>query len=412
MKNKVLIVSISSLNEKVGSNTWKELLSFLEPTNIACISLRPGRPEKRFQSNYLIYDEKRIIKSVFNKKLIPCEIYKEDNYIEKNNNIYKNKEKFKFLKRIIREIVWKLSNWKNPVLKKFIVDFNPTHIVYFMDGYIHANRICKYAKTLTNSKTIGYFVDDTFSYKQSNNLLFLILRFFQRKSLKDLSKYTNCFWSINTKIRDEAEKIFNVKSLVVTKPIRDLVVKQYVKPDLPLTIFYGGHLGIGRDKTLIQLIDCLKLVNSNSVLFKLKVYSSTKLKIKKIPEFVNIYGAVNQKLVFEEQEKADILLFLESIKRKNANIARLSFSTKITDYLSLQKPILAIGTKNIFPMQYLKENCAAICCSSKEDIMNALISIANSPDILCDFANNSYNLGKTNHDRNTILRIVKECFDL
>ena len=411
-KNRVLVISISSWNEKVGSNTWKELLSFLDDSKVGCITFRPGSPEKKYSKDYLIYDETKIVKSIFNKHIIPCYLFNDFPELLSSSKFYKNKHRCVFLKRMAREIAWKLSNWRNKVLDDFIKGFNPTHIVYFMDGYIHANRLCRYAKRITSAKTIGYFVDDTFSFKQRNNVLFYLYRFFQRRSIKKLVKTTDEFWSINDKMKEEVKRIFKIDSTVVTKPMRKVdCLSCRNEITFPLQIMYAGNLEIGRINSLLTLVQALREVNKNTLFFKLDVYSN--YQGKKIPHdsFVSFHGPIKQEIVFEKYNRADILLFLESNKHSFAKIARLSFSTKITDYLSYKKPILAIGSKKCFPIMYLFENDATLYGNKKTDLINILMQVINDPHILEPVAENAYRLGIKNHNQEFIKKEVRSFFN-
>lgn len=68
--------------------------------------------------------------------------------------------------------------------------------------------------------------------------------------------------------------------------------------------------------------------------------------------------------------QSNILVFVESFDNGQIEKTRLSFSTKIPEYLSVGKPILAIGPEGIGAMDCLQE--AAACAYSKEDIYNCL----------------------------------------
>ena len=91
------------------------------------------------------------------------------------------------------------------------------------------------------------------------------------------------------------------------------------------------------------------------------------------------------------------LLFLEDIDGPDAKVARLSFSTKLTDYLSAGKCILAIGNKDTAPMEYLEHNNAALVADSKATIMELLTKIISNPNLCVQIASNAANLGISNH---------------
>lgn len=417
MNKKVLVVSMSAWNSVIGSNTWSTLLENYNPNNIANISLRDDTPDSKAANNYFIISERRIFKSIFNRKIETG--YKIDKTEESENNkkdivfhnkIYNGRKKHIYLKRMIREIIWILGKWKSDELNKFVDEFNPDVVLYFMDGYIHFNRICRYVKKRANAKSIGFFVDDTFTYKQSSDLGYKFLRFFQRKSLHKLALETDSFWAITEMTKYEADNEFNINCKVISKPLRS--ISQYTEPIIhkPISILYTGNLQIGRDRTLVKLVQALKTIKNMN--FVVDIYTKTKLNkdiLDKLKcDFCKIHAAVEQDKIFEIQKNSDILLFLEDIDGKDALTARLSFSTKITDYLSCSKCILAIGNKNTTPMKYFKKYNAALVAETTEDITQRLKEIISNPSIINIMARNAYECGINNHSKENILKDVDD----
>ena len=103
-----------------------------------------------------------------------------------------------------------------------------------------------------------------------------------------------------------------------------------------------------------------------------------------------------------KQKEADVLLFLEDVDGKNAKSARLSFSTKTTDYLSSGRCIFAIGNEDLAPIEYLKENKSAIVATCDMELEASLTEIINNPSILVEYAKNSAEPGIKNHTREKI----------
>ena len=135
---------------------------------------------------------------------------------------------------------------------------------------------------------------------------------------------------------------------------------------------------------------------------EVNVYTQTVLPVEMLEEVENEYCHVHKPIpqneALKKQNEADILLFLEDIDGKDAKVARLSFSTKITDYLSTGKCILAIGNIDTAPMQYFLENDAAIICKNEDDILTALENICTKPDIIDKYAQKAILSAKKNHD--------------
>ena len=101
------------------------------------------------------------------------------------------------------------------------------------------------------------------------------------------------------------------------------------------------------------------------------------------------------------QKKADVLLFIESL-RKEGGSARLSFSTKITDYFCAGKCIWAVGSNHLSAIDYLEKQDAAVCCLTKEDILSTLKKMIADKSIIRDYARKGWLCGSEKHDARQI----------
>lgn len=416
---KVLVLSISAWSSRVGSNTWPTLLSGMNPDNIACVSLREETPDSLACNNYFVLSENKVLKSIFNrkiktgKKIESCVFIEDENkdLSEHNKRYQKMGRKRSLFGLVAREMVWMLGKWKTADLHKFITDFSPDIILYSMDGYIHFNRLCRYAKKITSSKSIGFFWDDNFTYKQSAKFGLKVFRFLQRKSLKKLAKQTDAFWAITDMTKKEADECFGIDCTVITKPIQREMGEIIHLIEKPIKLLYTGNLQIGREHSLVRVVNAIKKIGAEKD-FVVDIYTKTVLdeSIKKQLncDFCYLHDPVAQDEVLALQKKADVLLFLEAIDGENAHTARLSFSTKITDYLSSGKCIFAIGCADTAPMQYFIENDAAITAINDEQIENGLREIIKDTEILTLYAEKAREIGIKNHSKDVILKAVEK----
>ena len=113
-------------------------------------------------------------------------------------------------------------------------------------------------------------------------------------------------------------------------------------------------------------------------------------------------GTLTRRDVARVQSGADVVIFAEALEGKEANIARLSFSTKITDYLANGKCILAVGKNKIAPMDYFEKNDAAIIASCEKDIYKQILRIVNHPEIMDEYGKKAYDCGVRNHDKQVV----------
>lgn len=414
---RILVFTVSSWNSKVGANSWATLLEEYDSSLVANICIRDEIPDSPVCSRYFNISENKIIKSVFNRKIkTGLEIdalhptASDNTDLDEHNTRYqKMTVKRRYSMLMLREIIWKFGRWKTKELDDYLDDFRPDIILHSMEGYIHLNRIIEYAIKRTGAQAVGYIWDDNFTYKQHRNLGYKIYRFFQRRSLKRLSRKTAEFLAISPFTKSEADKFFHINCHVLTKPLSRIPTVTEYNGTLPIRMIYTGNLLIGRDRSLVRLCKALNEVNSKQNMICLDVYTKTILPDSVLAELQNSYCHIHKPIpqaeALEKQNEADVLLLLEDIDGKDAKVARLSFSTKITDYLSTGKCIFAVGNCDTAPMQYFIENKAAIVCDTDEKILLGLNQLKNTCT-LNEYAQNACEAGKKNHDPESIRKLL------
>lgn len=416
---RILVLTVASWNSRVGANTWASLLQPYESKNVANICIREEVPDSDVCSRYFCISENRVLKSIFNRSVqagyeikpntTPSMI--AEDLSQHNDRYRKMQKKRRYSMLLAREMVWKIGHWRTKELDVFLDDFKPDIILHSMEGYIHLNRIIEYAVKRTGAKAIGYIWDDNFTYKQSTELGYKVYRYFQRCSLKRLAKITQSFFAISDMTKKEADDFFGINCAVLTKPLSAQPVVDFSALHTPIRMLYTGNLMIGRDRSLVRIVEVLKKINRDSVKFTVDVYTKTTLsdsiKEQLSCDFCTIHPPIPQCEVLEKQKRADVLLFLEDIDGPDAHVARLSFSTKTTDYLSSGKCIFAVGCEDTAPMQYLAQNAAAITAFNNRQIEEKLQQIAQDPSVLETYAVNAARLGLERHSKERI----QETFD-
>lgn len=427
MGKHILITSIPSWNQKSGSNTLSTLFEKFNSGDLASLYIRPEMPDSKVCSRYFNIREWKVVQSIFKRSTITgMEVYTNDNKIdydyedEQNKTIYYSKNR----KRIflwMREIAWKIGKWKSKELDIFLNDFNPDILFFSIESYPYFNRINEYIINKYKPKSvIGYLWDDNFTYKQKpNNIFYLIERYFLRKQVKRLVNSCTHVLAISPKMKKECDEEFNINSILLTKPLRENSLPPYRYKNGIIRLLYTGSLVIGRDKVLKTIAQAVDRINESGIKMQLDIYTNTPIYEEYKTEINNyigckLYGAIPQSQVFIEQENSDILIFGESLDRGN-NVARLSFSTKITDYLSSYRCILAIGPKDNSSIEYFEEEDAALVCTKSEDIYLTLKKISQDPSILEIYAEKAHICGIKNHDPqkiNDILKNITDYFDI
>ena len=88
--------------------------------------------------------------------------------------------------------------------------------------------------------------------------------------------------------------------------------------------------------------------------------------------------------------------FAESLSDSNLT-ARLSFSTKLTDYFSAGRCIWAVGHEDLGPVSYIKEENAGIVSTNTQEIHDALMKLQNV-SLVELYGKKAYECGMRNHN--------------
>lgn len=413
-----LIFSVDCWNDK-GTNTLSSLFSWVKPENLANIYIRADLPTFKGCNNYFQILENDVIKSIFKRKIITGRKVDLVNSDSNNKNLEVEQKRYKKFRRIrpyiglmIREVLWGMGKWKSKELDEFLDEFNPDYIIYAHEGYIHFNKLVNYSIKKTGAKGYGYFWDDNFTYKQHPfNPFARFYRFFQKRSIKNNLRISSGNFAIAPLTKKEADDVFKIDTTLLTKPILNFAQNDNKMLFKPYKIIYTGNLGIGRLYSLHCLSEALDIIDYDNKGFIVEVYSNTFVSEKEKKKFgphIHFNGSVPFTDIARIQNKADILLLLEAIRGSQKWVARLSFSTKLVDYLSQGKCILSIAKRDLASMQYLADNNACLVAENKKEIRQIFSSILNDNKQIMTIANNAYELGRKKHNSSVILNRLKD----
>lgn len=422
MSKRILITSIPSWSQ-TGSNTWTTLFEFADPKDVANIYIQPEMPYSKVASRYFNIREHEVVKSVLKRSLqTGREIKVGERTAQKQvaTDYKKDQKKHEFFLRHrwrvfmwMRELAWKLGCWKSKELDAFLEDYKPEVLCFAVENYPYFNRLNEYIIEKCQPKTvIGFLWDDNFTYKQHPySWIFKIERFFQRRQTRRLVGKCTKILAISQKMKEECDPEFGVNSVVLTKPI-------FAKGDFvpfevgnPVRMLYTGKLVIGRDETIAEVAKAIKEINKDGQKVILDVYTNTLLSDKMrqridIPGCCVLHDPVPQSEVFELQKQADVLLFAESMTDEDLT-ARLSFSTKLTDYFAAGKCVWGIGNSDLGPITYIKDEDAGFVSCNEKQITAVLQQIVEDPQVILEYAKKSFDCGRRNHDGNVIIDKLK-----
>ena len=421
---KVLAISLNTWRIDSGIHTQTDLFKFYDTDKVAQIYTKSDLPDTPVCNRFFRISENEIIKSVISRKPVGKRVengQKADEAtlkaIEAETALYTQAHKKKsWIMTIIREYVWAFGKWKTKALDTFISEENPD--VYFVPIYpvVYMGKLQLYIIKKFPRPYVCYLWDDNYSYKPCKGKPFAYVhRFLLRRVVKKLAKNCTEMFTITETQKRETDKEFGTNSIVLTKGINYENREFDNKPiSSPIKMVYTGKLFLGRAKSLVEISKAMAEINKNGEKITLDIYSPTVIEGETL-EMLNsngchFKGCVPKSEIDAIQQSADIVIFAESLEKKHRLDARLSFSTKLTDYFKSGKCIFAIGDESIAPIIYLRENDCAVIANEYEEIAPQLKKLLENPEKIKEYGKKAFECGKKNHNEKDIKRIFIETF--
>lgn len=425
-KPRVLVTTVPSWSSRGGSDTMSSLMKYYGAENVAALYIRADKSDSLSASKYFHIFENAVLKSIIYRGVKTgvsfqpedIKIDESTSEMETEKATYRKAGKFnRSMLMLFREVIWKLGKWKSPEMVSFLNDFNPEVLFCPIEGYIHFNSINEYIIKKYHPRVVGIIWDDNFTFKQEPyNFWHQVHRFWLRRSVKRMIKKCDTVFALSPKMKEEVDKEFGIQSELLTKPIFNKGVFQPYEPQTPVRVLYTGKLIIGRDKTIAEVVDAIREVNKDGQKIVLDIYTNTELTPNmeariNVPGCCNLHAPIPQSEVFKKQAEADVLLFAESLSDKSKT-ARLSFSTKLTDYFSAGKCVWGVGNTDLGPIDYLRTEDAGLVSTDKESILNTLKLISDNKQTISQYAQKAYDCGVNNHNKDKIIMKLYDAITL
>lgn len=411
---KVLIVSRGVWDDAGTSSTLSNIFQNYDSTQLSQIYIETKKPNTQLCQSFFQISEFSLIKKLYkwNTKT-GCRVdasYVNDTDVARKETITMQyvRGHRSFAYNILRELLWHFNGWKTKDLQSFIKEKNPDVVWLTGSPLILMNRLAQYVVRQAGKPYCIFEMDDVYSYRNcGSNPFKYIYRYFLRRRVRKLMQNARQVFVISHKMKQEFDALFGIDSIVLTKGI-DFSNRPYVTsvPSKPVNMVYAGQLIYGRLSTVQKLAAALDEINKTDKRIVLSIYTPTP-----IPEEVRNEITENGSVILRDPvpytqvegiiRESDVVLFIETFEEKKKNIARLSFSTKITDYLAGGKCVLAIGPADIAPMEYLQENEAAVTVTREKEIPEKLKYLL-MPGIIEQYSRRAYECGRKNHDKEMI----------
>lgn len=387
---RVLIISNNTLS--MTSNNGKTILSLFEEypkDNLFQLFTREETPTIKI-GGYFRITNKDVVRGRFSSQKRGSIVVPN---IENDNGsvqlVKPSKLKRTSFSCLVREMLW-TGAWRSKQLDAWLDEINP-EIIFFVAGDTgYSYSICEYVAAKTGASVNIYITDDYVLPRSKETIFDTIKRKNTYKKLTRALEKTDSLFTISEKMRQEYESLFHKDSMPIFNVSDDLRIQNYSGDSSTITVVYAGSLYYGRYNLVCEVAKCIsKLNKNNDTNLYLEIYAgqdvSNEVKAQLTIKGASVFGgALNKPDLIRKLNEADILLFVESFEKEQIEKTKLSLSTKISEYMSVEKPILAIGPREIGSMEFL--NDVALCIDRVDKIKDALMLLNNNENVRNEYA--------------------------
>ena len=363
-------------------NTFSNLfykMDGIEAYNICC---RSGISNNNVVKESIQATDKSVLKSIYKLRYDPFWKMEIDTAHDENKEISESAiKKRKPVHFLIRDTIWKMGKWKkSKVLNDFLNKIKPDLIYLPIYAQHYMCDFQDYIIEKLGVPVVGHITDDVYGMRPDVKGLEKRCGLKLQKKIEHLIKKCSYIDVFAENMAKEYSKSFGVPCYLIGKGVKKEEIpeiKEFTKKE-KIKLVYTGVLSKYRFDTLISL----GKVISEGDRVEIDVYSQTALtehmkeEISKYPQ-ISFKGKIDRGEVDIVQNSADMLLHIEGFDSEAIYRSKMSFSTKIIDYMLKCKVIFAIGSEEINSISVLKEKNLAVVARSTSEIQERLKEIVN-----------------------------------
>ncbi len=426
-KKRVLVISRNAWSNQIS--TGNTLSNFFQNCDKDCIANLYCRSEKISNTvceKYFKITEQALVKGLLSRKeageekqFEAEETFQEISQNKQNAKMYAFFRNFKLTIFLwAREILWKVGKWKGQNLETFLKEFAPEIIYMPIYDCFYMHDILRFVQKRTGASVVLFTGDDMYSLKQfSLSPLYWINRLILRKKIRNSVELSDIRYCLTPEQKNEYQMYFNKDFSLLIKEAANVEFSkdsEISKEKEYISFVYTGNIDKGRYESLVEVAKKLEELKVKHKA-KLFIYSGSSLSagmLKKLNSFecVQFMGEAPNSEIPAIQRQADIVLHVESLRIKERLKTRLSFSTKIIDYMQNQCCILAIGWEKASSIRYFDRSKTGYVVTDYKDLKKALELLIENEPIRKEFSERALCYAQKHHKFGTNSEILEEDF--
>lgn len=425
---KILIISNNCLSKSDSNGrTLGNFINGWPKENVAQFCIHDCDKDWDVCSNYYVISDSQALKAFVSGKEIDGHKKNVDNELVENSAITVKKGIARTpASMMLRDIVWRSLRWKKEMFEAWVDEFAPEIVLLqagdlpaFYDIAVKISRNRKIPLLIYNSEE--YYYKDYCYFGEDAPFKWLYPLFHKRlrKSVKNALQYASGSIYISDYLKDLYDKEFGKNSItIMTSSTDDDGIEEKENPhDGQGAIVYGGNLGIGRHKALVEVGEALQYIDEN---LKIDVYGKSDdqgvIDELNSSKGVNYIGMIPYQELQKKTKEARLLVHVESMKPYYVRDIRYGFSTKIADSLASGVPFFVYASDKLTSVQYLKDNKCAIVSTNKNHLVEQLKTALFNEEERKKCVSNARIIAAKNHNmkknKEVFCRFIDECLNM
>lgn len=431
MNNKKLLVVSNNAFSRILNNgkTYESFFKDWEKRNLAQFFFCTNEyPDFSFCDNYFKITEIDVFKSVVTFNLLKRGgvVVPEETAIDNGEIPFNQDPKIlRFLKKnaktlaLFRDFLWAPNSWKTKALKKWIEDFKPDFVFYVSGEVGFAHKVVQWIHKKYNIPYAVYFTDDYVINQHSDNVLQKIYQKTLYKRYRVTIQNASKCYVVSQLMADDYTKMYSKKfaPLVNCIDFDSIKINEPKKVDLKeLKFSYIGGLHLNRWKSIVEigslLLELENELNIKSTLKVFAVHEPDAQILRKLNTYpIKFEGALDDKGVLNQIEQSDILIHVESMETRFRLYTKYSVSTKIPEYLSSNRCVLALGPHEVASIKLLAESNTAVVLTdmdNKDEMKEKLKKMILNENYRNDLCERAFIFAKEHFDAKKMRRMLED----
>lgn len=379
---KVLIISHNSFStwQNMGK-TFLSLFSDFRPEELCQLYIYPNIPNvAACGSCYRVTDREILTRLRPGGEMDNRLISEENGLFQRPADaaLYRNPANSSPIRRLLRDLAWKLSRWDNGNLARWL-DREQPECIFLAPGY--AKFIYDIVLSISQKRNlpmVTYLCDDYYFVKGPKGLFGNFCQRLLRKKVEQLMGKTAHLVTISPEMGARYADAFGVPTTTIMTGAAAIGNRPRTAQQ-PDSICYFGNLGCGRQYALARVGRELDSINAElGTDFTLDVYTAERnegiLSVFDGIQSLQLRGFVTGEAFRRAMENARLLLHVEGMDEESVERVRCSLSTKIADSLGSGIPLVAFGPRGISSMEHLLRNRCALTATTEDQLRQVLLT--------------------------------------